>query len=367
MPILAELYVATRTRNTADADTDNLPVLVVKRGSDIVFTRPLYGGSFRTGRGAGAVWRFDVREVNLDSADLRIELWASGNDAWSPEHVIAWGISGRVGDERVIPIGAFLDLANPLTPADRGVWISGDTSEGEKILFVPSVDRGRDATRARRLIVVVATDAYGGMFPAAIGPGGDFEETGTDGPVTLQAGAPGRLVLSYTLPSTPQGDLGHGAGAFYIVDLAAPFSRADVEGGAFTLTIGSDDWWKPDYFAVFGVDTTIFGPNVLIPFVAASAFELRQMSSDPAEGWHSVVLPTAKVLPQRPILDDVVVDFEDLEGVMVRDTSKPHGDDQRPLPPDRATREASASARAGARRRPRKRAENVSRRRSGQR
>jgi hypothetical protein len=79
------------------------------------------------------------------------------------------------------------------------------------------------------------------------------------------------------------------------------------------------------------------------------------------------VLPTAKVLPQRPILDDVVVDFEDLEGVMVRDTSKPHGDDQRPLPPDRATREASASARAGARRRPRKRAENVSRRRSGQR
>jgi hypothetical protein len=255
-----------------------------------------------------------------------------------------------VGDERVIPLGAFLDLANPLTPADRGVWVSGDTSEGEKILFVPSVDRGRDATRARRLIVVVATDAYAAMFPAAIGPGGDFEETGTDGPVTLQAGAPGRLVLNYTLPSTPQGDLGHGAGAFYIVDLAAPFSRADVEGGAFTLTIGSDDWWKPDYFAVFGVDTTIFGPNVLIPFVAASAFELRQMSSDPAEGWHSVILPTAKVLPQRSILDDIVVDFEDLEGVMVRDTSKPHGEDVRPLPPDRVTREAGA--RSGSRRQP---------------
>jgi hypothetical protein len=124
MPILAELYVATRTRNTA--------VLVVKRGSDIVFTKPLFGGDFRTARGAGAVWRFDVREVNLDSTDLNVQLWASGEDAWSPEHVIAWGISGRVGDERVIPLAAFLDLASPVTPADGGVWISGNTSEGER-------------------------------------------------------------------------------------------------------------------------------------------------------------------------------------------------------------------------------------------
>ena len=230
MPILAELYVATRTRNTANADTENLPVLVVKRGSDIVFTKPLFGGDFRTARGAGAVWRFDVREVNLDSADLNIQLWASGDDAWSPEHVIAWGVSGRVGDERVIPLAAFLDLASPVTPAGSGVWISGDTSEGERILFVPSVGRGRDATRARRLIVISATDAYGGMFAAAAGPGGSFQDTGTVGPLTLQGGGAGRLLLSYTLPATPQGDLAHGAAAFYVVDLAAPFSRSDTRG-----------------------------------------------------------------------------------------------------------------------------------------
>ena len=79
------------------------------------------------------------------------------------------------------------------------------------------------------------------MFPAAVGPSGDFEETGTAGPVTLQGGGAGRLFLSYTLPATPQGDLGHSESAFYIVDLAAPFGRSDLEGGAFTLTIGSDD------------------------------------------------------------------------------------------------------------------------------
>src|SRR5436190_21926091 len=96
---------------------------------------------------------------------------------------------------------------------------------------------------------------------------------------------------------------------------AAPFNRLDLEGGAFTLTIGSDDWWKPDYFAVFGVDTVNGGPRALIPFVAASAFELRQMSSDPAEGFHSMVLPTAKVVPQLPIHPDV--DAGDLDGVFV--------------------------------------------------
>ncbi|MGC2042710.1 MAG: hypothetical protein WA669_02705, partial [Pseudolabrys sp.] len=87
MPILAELYVAARTRNTEDADTENLPVLVVMRGSDVVFTKPLFGGASMTAGGAGAVWRFDVRQVNLDSADLNVQLWASGDDAWSPEHV----------------------------------------------------------------------------------------------------------------------------------------------------------------------------------------------------------------------------------------------------------------------------------------
>ena len=317
MPRLDELYVATRTRNTTDADTKDLPVLVVKRGPDIVFTQPLFGGAFRMARGAGAVWRFDVRESNLDSADLDIQLWASHDDAWSPEHVIAWGISGRVGDQRVIPLAAFLDLASPVTPAGSGVWISSDMTEGDRTLFVPSVDRGRDATRARRLIVISATTAYGGMIPGAVGPGGSFEESGTVGPVTLQGGGAGRLFLSYTLPTTPQGDLAHGEGAFYIVDLAAPFGRSDIEGGAFTLTMESDDSWTPDYFAVFGVDTVNAGPRVLIPFVAASASELRQMSSDPSEGWHSVVLPTAKVLPQRPI--HPVGDLDDVGGVLAED------------------------------------------------
>lgn len=335
MALLAELYVATRTRNTADAETENAPTLVVRRGTAIVFTKQLFGGDFRTSRGAGAVWRFDLIDTDLDSGGLEIELWATGDDAWSPEHVIVWGIAGRGREERVIPLAAFLDLASPVTAADRGVWVSSDTGEGERFLFVPSVDRGQDTTRARRVIVISATEAYGAMFPLAAGPGSSLAEAGTVGPLTLQAGGAGRLLLSYTLPATPQGDLAQGAAAFYIVDLAAPFSRADLTGGSFTLTIESDDWWKPDYFAVFGVDTVTAGPNVLVPFVAASAADLRQMSSDPAEGWHSVVLKTAQVVPQRPVGPET--GFDQVDGVLA--ARGPHGEDQDPRAEGRQARE----------------------------
>src|SRR4029078_3067865 len=218
-----------------------------------------------------------------------------------------WGISKkRTGEERVIPLAAFLDLATPVTPADGGRWLSLDTSEGEQSLGGASVGRGSNATRARRVIVVVATSAYGGMLTGTQGPGGKLGDAGSDGPVTLQGGGAGRLFLSYTLPATPQGDLGEGAGAFYIVDLAARFGRADLDGGAFTLTIGSEDWWVPEYFAVFGVDTEIGGAKVVIPFVAARAPFLKRMSSDPSEGVHSFVLPTASVLPSVSLPPDAV-------------------------------------------------------------
>ncbi len=315
MAILTELYVATRTRNVADADTDDPPKLIVNRGATTVFSDKLLGGNGQFNRAAGGVTRFDVSGANIDSANLSFELQPTGNDAWSPEHVIIWGISkSRTGDERVIPLAAFLDLATPVTPADGGRWLSLDTSEGDQALGVPSVGRGSNATRARRVIVIVATAIYGGMLTGTQGPGGKVADAGSDGPVTLQGGGAGRLFLSYTLPSTPQGDLGEGAGAFYIVDLAARFGRADLEGGAFTLTIGSEDWWVPEYFAVFGVDTEIGGPKVMIPFVAAGAPELKRMSNDPSEGVHSFVLPTAKVLPSLNLPPDAV-DPDDLGGV----------------------------------------------------
>jgi hypothetical protein len=335
MAILNEIFVATRTSRIAEADTEDLPVLVVRRGADIVFSRPLYGGSFRTASGAGAVWRFDTRDANVDSAGLTVELHASHDDAWSPEHMIVWGVSGRIGDQRVIPLAAFLDLATPVTPAANAVWISTDTTEGERVLTLLPVERGRDGMRARRLIVIAATSEYGGLFGGAPGPGGRIEHVGTAGPVTLQGGGGGRLFLDYTLPATPQGDLAHGEGAFYVVHLAAPFSRNDLEGGAFTLTIGSEDSWKPDYFAVFGVDTVDAGPRFLIPYVAASASELRQMSSDPSEGWHSILLPTAKVLPQGPIGPDS--DIDDTDGVIGM-ARLPHSEDRGPRPTRRAAR-----------------------------
>ena len=115
--------------------------------------------------------------------------------------------------------------------------------------------------------------------------------------MTLSAGVPGRLMLSYLLPHTPQGDLGQGRANFYVTKLPAPFSRADLNGGWFTLTIGTDDVWVPDYFAVFGLNTSFGQTDVLIPFVHAPQISLEHMSTDPTEGWESNELPNALVAP----------------------------------------------------------------------
>lgn len=298
MPKLDELFVATRTRNVEDAETDDDPNLVIRAGANILFTERLSRTSSRLARGAAGVWRFDVRDIGLDSAAFDIEIQAGGDDAWSPEHVIVWGTAGSDGTRTVIPLGAAFDLADPLTPPEKGTWISTDTSEGEPLLVVPRVDRGGDDTRAQRVIVIVVTSPYPGMFPGTPGPGGDLGNADTTSPITLQGGGAGRLFLSYTLPSTPQSDVEVGGGGFYVAHLAAPFSRNDLEGGGFTLTIGSDDWWVPEYFAVFGITTFEGGRRVLIPFVASPAQELRQMSSASEEGFHSFRLTTARVSQQ---------------------------------------------------------------------
>ncbi len=296
MARLTELYVATRTRNINDADTDNPPTLLVSRGAQDLFLVPLDADMAGLGRGRSAIFRIDVADQGLDSDGLVLRLIASGDDAWAPEHVIAWGISGRLPDVRVAPLGALIDLATPLTASSAGIWLSTDSSEGVPEVALRPVGPGRGTTRAWRLLVVCATDQYPNMFPGGPGPGGSASDTGTAGPVTLQAGAPGRLVLSYLLPKTPQGDLARSHACFYLTELAAPFSRADVAGGQFTLTLASDDWWVPDYFAVFGLDTISGQPNVLIPFVHAPAIALERMSTDPSEGWPSNGLPTAQVV-----------------------------------------------------------------------
>ena len=64
------------------------------------------------------------------------------------------------------------------------------------------------------------------------------------------------------------------------------------------------------------------------------------MSSDPSEGWHSVVLPTAKVLPQRPIRPDF--DIDELEGVLAREFLVPHPRTRKPLPEGRAARKSGS-------------------------
>lgn len=312
MPRLSELYVATRTRNVEDAGTDDAPVLLVSRAGLDLFQVRLDGQLPETGK--AQVSKIDVSDQALDSEGLELRLLAGGDDAWALEDAIAWGIAGRLPREQVVPLAALIELASPFTPGDGGTWLSTDADEGVASVALLPVTAGTRTQRAWRMIVVCVTEPHRDFLPGG-GPGpsaGEFGDMGTAGPVTLQAGGPGRLVLSYTLPKTPQSDLGVGRSNFYLTSLAAPFSRADVEGGNFTLTIGAADWWVPTYFAVFGLDTTFGQPSALIPFSHTPAIALERMSSDPAEGWHSNELAMALVVPPPPVLPPILGGLSDV-------------------------------------------------------
>ena len=295
MARLAEVYVATRTRNVDDAGTSDEPILLLSRGSQDLFQVPLDTDRDGLGKGKAALFKIDVTAQALDSEDLDLRLVASGNNAWAPEHVVAWGVTSRFDGLQVVPLGALIDLATPQTEDSGGTWLSSDDTEGVISLALRPVGWGSPQTRALRIIAIVATSQYVGFPVAGPGPGGDFSDTGTDADVALQAGAPGRLLLHYRFPNTPQEDLERSGANFYMTSVPGPFSRADVEGGSFVLSIAGGDWWVPVYVGIFGLDTPFGQPTALIPFVHAETISLPQMSSDPSEGWEDNRLPTAQV------------------------------------------------------------------------
>jgi hypothetical protein len=310
MALLKDIYIATRTRNVEDAGTTNAPKLLVSRGSQDLLLVPLEGDIDGLGRGRAAVFKIDVLDQKLDSANLVVRLLASGDDAWAPEHILVWGVAVETpavqGNNGIAPLAALIDIALPGSARSAGIWLSTDSSEGVSEILVSPIAPPLPTlppSRAQRIIVIVATDQYPSMWDPGPGPGGNREDVGTNGPVTLQAGRfGGPLFVSYQLPKTPQGDLARGHANFYLTLVAGAFGLDDDDigsDGVFTLTINSQDWWIPDYFAVFGIDSSVGQPATLIPFTQDADFRYTNFgdchifSTDPAQGWHSVRLSNA--------------------------------------------------------------------------
>jgi hypothetical protein len=87
MPRFTEIYVAARTRNVEDADTEDLPILVLNRAGTDIARLPLQGNDLGTGK--SEIYRIDVADQGIDSEGVSsVRLEASGDDAWSPEHII---------------------------------------------------------------------------------------------------------------------------------------------------------------------------------------------------------------------------------------------------------------------------------------
>lgn len=113
MPRLKELCAATLTMIVENAGTSDPPALLFSRAGQALFQMPL--GDFDFARGRACLHRLNVEDCALNSEQLELPLLATGDDAWAPQSVTPWGISGRLPRELVVPLGAVLDLTTPFT------------------------------------------------------------------------------------------------------------------------------------------------------------------------------------------------------------------------------------------------------------
>jgi hypothetical protein len=298
---LRSLWVATRTRNVADAGTSDKPRLVFEPpGGPLFFPELSFNGDhLRRGRGGLAVVDLSNSEVLPD--DISPTLVAGGDDWWALEQAAVWGV--RAEDGAVVPIG--FGAAPP-----QG--LSLDSSEGLTAFTIPPAIPGSANMVIRRLLIVIHTGpAIGLPIPAA---GGTIGEMKTDSPVNLQIGTASGLVVDYDFPETPQADLDTFQANYYIANVASPFRRRDLtDDESIVLSIKGADRWVPSAVSIFGIESTRLNTLGMVPLVHLAPYPFQALSTDPEEGVDSVRLPLAPMDDIRdPVPGQVEIDLADL-------------------------------------------------------
>jgi len=266
MAIFDILHLAVLTRNREDAGTSStLNLTINEEGDDrldVDFSADLDQGEAELF--GGSVPAFDSTFMTNSSARLGIR----GDDAWSPEHVLLFGLAFERNE-----------LAALAMETDLTYWLSTDYQEGLLTMPIRLVGRGGSTTQIRRVLLLVDTIWQ------------QFTDTGTDSPIELEIRAGGNLVLLQEIADTPQPDLEAAEANWYQLDAAVPFTRADVlANGGITLRIKGDDAWKPMRLFLFGLDTATGRPNEVVSLVSLPVWPHGWMSGATDEGKPSVEL-----------------------------------------------------------------------------
>jgi hypothetical protein len=277
MAEITRLWIVTLTRNKPDAGTEagQLDLTINIDGIDVVDRNIKFmqgSGPLSNGLGPDNAWlgraQAAVADLKLETpiessllTNSSIRLGIRSGDLWAPEHVLILGQAPR----RVIALAMETDL---------GVRLSTDSEEGKLTIPLRLVGSGSSTTTIQRVMLIVYT------------------QNGTDDPLQLQISTASGIVADTTIVDTTQDDFEEYAANWHIRPVAAPFTRSDVlSGGAIQLGIQGQDAWRPYSVFVYGLDTATGRPNEVVDLVAIPEWTLPALSTDPAEGQPTVLLP----------------------------------------------------------------------------
>jgi hypothetical protein len=287
MTKISSLYAAMLTRNTKDSGTGSKIVLIANiYGIDrLHYTFPPSPQKDRV-QGQANLYRVAIAEaIPLDTQFLLrtyFRVAIRGTDLWRPEHVLIWGIPR--GNNPIVPMATGLDLRTSgvqrgnRVGTDKPLILSTDEAEGDVSFPLLSVSLGGNAVPIQRLLVLMTT--------------ADKPDAGTGSSVILQIVRDAQLMVTFTLPDTPQNDQRRGQANWYFIPVPVDFTKGSLARNArITLTIGGTDAWLPSSFMVFGFDSKEGPPAYIVPLVHVDPWNLGWLSTDPSEGKSTIELP----------------------------------------------------------------------------
>jgi len=274
MTIFDKLHLAALTRNIDDAGTSSTFNLTVNVDATDILDQNF---SVDVEKGEATLLSGPFPET-LDSnflTNTSIRLGIRGDDAWSPQDVLVFGLAFERNRNELAALAMETDLTDNL---------STDYREGKLTMPIRLVGRGGSTTLIRRGLLLVDTIWQ------------NFSDTGTDSPIELEIRAGGNVVLLQEIIDTPQPDLESGKTNWYTLNAAVPFTRADVlADGGITLRVKGDDAWKPMRLFLFGLDTATGRPNEVVSLVSLPVWPHGWMSTGTGEGEPSVDLDVVSI------------------------------------------------------------------------
>ena len=277
MGLLSRLWVAMRTQNIKDADTDDSLVLIINEdGIDkLHYTFPDTSQSDQD-KGRANLYLVDVEGKDIQSENLTdssMRMAIRGSDLWHPQLVLVWGEESPGGP--VIPLGLEVDI-------EKGISTDLDLNTSFPLRRIGALSND---TKLKQVVCALTT-AKG-------------NDAGTDNQVEIELSFAGQPKWTHNFGGLERKEAGLGFFPEFEFEEGPEPTRNTLQ--SVSLKINGDDAWSPGSFFLFALEDAFFPgvgsrrPRRIMPLVQIPRWELGPLSKDPSEGSESVSLPLVPI------------------------------------------------------------------------